>query len=100
MLPRVDDALGELTPMVRDLAPYGCDIINFGTVFRSVTGFGGTGEGPNGPAMSFRLTVIPSPTENAGVRDGSGLVKRDGYPAPCKYRAEYAQLDAPLRGRR
>ena len=31
-----------------------------------------------------------------GARDGSGLVKRDGYPEPCKYTGtEYAQLDAP-----
>jgi phospholipid/cholesterol/gamma-HCH transport system substrate-binding protein len=78
----VDDA----TPMLRRVAPYGCDIANFAAVFRSMTGLGGTGDGPNGPAMSFRLTAIPSsPDEAAGAADRSGVVVRDGYPAPCRY---------------
>jgi phospholipid/cholesterol/gamma-HCH transport system substrate-binding protein len=78
--------LDDATPMLRRVAPYGCDIANFAAVFRSMTGLGGTGEGPNGPAMSFRLTAIPSsPQETAGAADGSGVVVRDGYPAPCRY---------------
>jgi hypothetical protein len=69
------------------VAPYGCDIINFATIFRSMTGFGGGGgEGPNGPAMAFRLQVIaPMVGEAARVADPAGLVHRDGYPAPCTY---------------
>jgi hypothetical protein len=74
--------------MVTRLGRYGCDVVNFGAVFRSMTGLGGTGEGPGGPAMEFRLQAIPpSAAEAAGISDHSGLVTRDGYPAPCKYLA-------------
>jgi hypothetical protein len=52
-----------------------------------MTGFGGTGEGPNGPLMGFRLQAIaPAPEEALGLRTADGtLTVRDGYPAPCKY---------------
>jgi virulence factor Mce-like protein len=79
-------ALDNLTPMVNQIAPYGCDIRNLGVTFRSMTGFGGVGEGPGGSAMQFRLQAIsPLPTEAAGVTDNTGLLIRDGYPEPCKY---------------
>jgi phospholipid/cholesterol/gamma-HCH transport system substrate-binding protein len=80
--------LRNLTPMLGQLAPYGCNIENFGAVFRSMTGFGGTGTGPHGPAMAFRLTVVPPAGQGFfGARDTSGLTSRDGYPPPCKYLA-------------
>jgi phospholipid/cholesterol/gamma-HCH transport system substrate-binding protein len=80
-------ATDDLTPMVTPLGRYGCDIVNTGTTFRSMTGFGGTGEGPNGPLMGFRLQAIaPAPEEALGIRTMDGtLTGRDGYPAPCKY---------------
>jgi virulence factor Mce-like protein len=92
LLRPLHEALSDLAPMLTRIGRHGCDIINTGTVFRSMTGFGGTGEGPNGPAMQFRLQAIPSP-ETIGAPDNSGLVQRDGYPAPCKYVAtEYPQV--------
>lgn len=81
------DATDDLTPMVTTLGRYGCDIVNTGTTFRSMTGFGGTGEGPNGPLMGFRLQAIaPALEEATGIRTTPNtLTVRDGYPAPCKY---------------
>ncbi|HEX4110776.1 MAG TPA: MlaD family protein [Solirubrobacteraceae bacterium] len=77
--------LSNLTPMFNQIAPYGCNIENFGAVFRSMTGFGGIGTGPNGPAASFRLTIVPPGLGALGAIDNSGLTARDGYPPPCKY---------------
>jgi phospholipid/cholesterol/gamma-HCH transport system substrate-binding protein len=80
--------LQNLIPMVNQIAPYGCNIENMGAVFRSMTGFGGTGTGPHGPAMEFRLTVVPPGGLNFfGAKDTTPLTKRDGYPPPCKYLA-------------
>jgi hypothetical protein len=84
---------------VARLGRYGCDIENFGVVFRSMTGHGGTGEGPIGPAMAFRLqTVPPSAGEVAGMKDDSGVVVRDGYPEPCKYLSTPYPPDSPRLG--
>ena len=86
LLGPLGQGLDNLTPMANQVAPYGCNVINLGTVFRSMTGYGGYGEGPNGPAMSFRLMVVPSGVGTlAGAADTSGLAARDGYPPPCKY---------------
>ncbi|WP_040599933.1 MlaD family protein [Patulibacter medicamentivorans] len=86
LLPRLDGALGDALPMVRRIGRYGCDIINLGTVFRSMTGYGGMGQGPAGPPMAFRLQAIISPgTESIGVSDPTGFLIKDGYPKPCKY---------------
>lgn len=77
----------DLTPMVTLLGSYGCDIVNFGTVFRSMTGSAGTGRGPNGALKAFRLqAIVPSLGEVASV-DGmhDPLLVRDAYPPPCKY---------------
>jgi virulence factor Mce-like protein len=88
--------LQNLIPMENQIAPYGCNIENMGAVFRSMTGFGGTGTGPHGPAMEFRLTVVPPGGLNFfGAKDTTPLTKRDGYPAPCKYLAStYPTLGA------
>lgn len=77
----------DLNPMVALLGSYGCDIVNFGTVFRSMTGSAGTGSGPNGALKAFRLQAIaPSPAEALSI-DGANdpLFVKDSYPAPCKY---------------
>ena len=92
LLRPLHEAFSDLEPMLARIGRHGCDIINTGTVFRSMTGFGGTGSGPNGAAMQFRLQAIPSP-ETIGVPDASGLVEREGYPEPCRYVAtEYPQV--------
>lgn len=87
VLPALRTFTDRTSPMLRTIAPFGCDITNFATIFRSMTGFGGGGgEGPNGPAMAFRLQVIaPALGESARIPDPAGLVRRDGYPAPCTY---------------
>lgn len=79
--------LNNLTPMLGQVTPYGCNVENLGVVFRSMTGMGGTGTGPHGPAMAFRLTPVPPGGLGGliGTTDTSGLTARDGYPAPCKY---------------
>ncbi|WP_320671858.1 MlaD family protein [Patulibacter defluvii] len=86
LLPRLDGALGDALPMVRRIGRYGCDIVNLGIVFRSMTGFGGLGQGPAGPPMAFRLQAIVSPgSESIGVTDPTGFLIKDGYPKPCQY---------------
>jgi virulence factor Mce-like protein len=87
LLPELSDALGRATPISKQVAPYGCNIENFGSVIRSMTGFGGSANvpgGPGGPAMAFRLEVIPAgPEQLLGVKDS--LIKRVGYSPPCSY---------------
>jgi phospholipid/cholesterol/gamma-HCH transport system substrate-binding protein len=88
VLSPLGQALGRGTPISNKVAPYGCNIKNFATVIRSMTGFGGADQpgGPGGPAMAFRLEVIPaSPTELLGTKDFTHLVKRVGYLPPCHY---------------
>lgn len=86
LLAPLGQGLDNLTSMANQVAPYGCNVINLGAVFRSMTGYGGYGEGPNGPATSFKLMVVPSGAGTlAGAVDTSGLAARDGYPPPCKY---------------
>ncbi|HEX6387823.1 MAG TPA: MlaD family protein [Solirubrobacteraceae bacterium] len=77
----------DLDPMVTLLGEYGCDIVNFGTVFRSMTGSAGTGRGPNGALKAFRLQAIaPSGREVLSVDGAHDPMRvRDPYPAPCKY---------------
>lgn len=77
----------DLTPMVTLLGSYGCDIVNFGTTFRSMTGSAGTGSGPNGSLKAFRLQAIaPSASELLSVPGSSDpQYVPDPYPAPCKY---------------
>ncbi|MHB8693257.1 MAG: MlaD family protein [Solirubrobacteraceae bacterium] len=74
-------------PIINTLAPYGCDLENFGAVFRSMTGFGSSAPGgPGGPPGEFRLQVAsPTGAENLGMADPTGLVKRAGYPTPCEF---------------
>ncbi|WP_205698855.1 MlaD family protein [Conexibacter sp. SYSU D00693] len=88
----------DLRRMADQLAPYGCDIKNFGAVFRSMTGLGARAPGgPNGAPMQFRLQIAaPVPTEALSMQDTTGLVVRDGYPDPCEYLAKpYPIIDKP-----
>jgi phospholipid/cholesterol/gamma-HCH transport system substrate-binding protein len=102
VLPQLGQALGRATPISDQVAPYGCNIENFGSVIRSMTGFGGSANvpgGPGGPAMAFRLEVIPaSPQELLGVKD-STLTKRVGYSRPCSYLSKtYPTSTSPTSG--
>jgi phospholipid/cholesterol/gamma-HCH transport system substrate-binding protein len=89
VLSPASQALGRGTPISNTVAPYGCNIENFGAVIRSMTGFGGGAGvpgGPGGPAMAFRLEIIPAaPTELLGAADVFHLVNRVGYSPPCHY---------------
>lgn len=91
--------LGDLVTIVGKVAPYGCDITNFGAVFRSMTGLGtSAGGGPNGPAMQFRLQAAATPVaETLSMVDTSGMVHREGYPKPCEYLAKpYPIVNRPV----
>jgi phospholipid/cholesterol/gamma-HCH transport system substrate-binding protein len=78
------DALNGALPIIDAVGRYGCNIVNLGATWRSMTGSGGTGEGPAGPAMQFRLQVVPSvPAETLGTPDATGLLRREGDGAPC-----------------
>jgi ABC-type transporter Mla subunit MlaD len=94
------NALSMGIPIVNQVDPYGCNIENTAAVLRSMTGSGGTGTGPDGPAMAFRLEIIAAPpTEIFGTKDYTGLVQRVGYAPPCTNLADtYPTSTAPLSG--
>jgi virulence factor Mce-like protein len=102
VLPRLSTAFTRATPILTTVAPYGCNIKNFAAVIRSMTGFGASAEpgGPGGPAMAFRLEVIPAnPGALFGVPDPSHLEKRVGYAPPCHYLSStYPTFLDPLSG--
>jgi ABC-type transporter Mla subunit MlaD len=99
VLKPLDQTLTSATPILDTLGPYGCDIANFGAVFRAMTGMGGTGVGPNGPAMEFRLQPVGVvPTEVLSLHDNSGLLHRDTYPAPCTYLGTHYDQLLPGKG--
>ncbi len=100
VLSPLNRVLARAVPIVNQVAPYGCNLENTATVLRSMTGFGGTGSGPAGPAMAFRLEVILAPpTEILGTKDYTGLVQRVGYSGPCTYLAStYPLTTDPLQG--
>jgi virulence factor Mce-like protein len=102
VLPPTSDALRRGTGIANDVGPFGCNIKNFASVIRSMTGFGAADQpgGPGGPPMAFRLEVIPAaPTELLGIKDFTGLVKRVGYSPPCHYLStKYPTALDPLSG--
>jgi hypothetical protein len=79
--------LATAAPMLDQVGRYGCDIKNFGAVFRSMTGFGGVGDGPNGAPGEFRVQVGLAgfgQTLGVGAADDPTAV-RDTYAPPCRY---------------
>lgn len=103
VLAPLNQALTRGTAISDGAGPYACNVENFGAVIRSMTGFGATDAvpgGPGGPAMAFRLEVIPAPPQEIlGIKDTSGLYKRVGYYAPCHYLATtYPTSTDPLQG--
>ncbi|HYF24388.1 MAG TPA: MlaD family protein [Baekduia sp.] len=82
VLPHLDDALGSTVPMLQHIGRHGCDVINTGVTLRSMTGFVGTGTGPNGPSSQFRLQAAAG-VEALGVKEAAQV--RDAYYPPCRY---------------
>lgn len=79
--------LHDLSEPVRILGEHGCDIANFGQVWRSFMGFGTVGGSQIGPLGEIRATaLVTQPFAGAGdaIRLPDSLVDRDTYPAPCK----------------
>lgn len=93
LTPVADQGIDLLRPQFDYVGDHQCDVANFGSVMRSMTGFGQAGFGPNGRAMAFRLIAV-APFD---FRESVGLganVPRDSYSPPCKYLSEdeYPQL--------
>jgi phospholipid/cholesterol/gamma-HCH transport system substrate-binding protein len=86
VLPLADKAIPDLRQLLAVVAAHSCDVADTAVALRSMTGFGQSGFGPNGPAMAFRLqAVAPNAGEAVGVTDSTGLLTRVGYEAPCSY---------------
>jgi phospholipid/cholesterol/gamma-HCH transport system substrate-binding protein len=87
LLQPLRQGLDSITTAANKIAPYDCDIVNFGVTFRSMTGFGGTsGPGPAGLPMAFRLQAVPPlPAESLRIPDPTAVLQREGYPPPCKF---------------
>jgi ABC-type transporter Mla subunit MlaD len=93
VLKPADKLLADGSPVLSHLGRYECDIVNFGTVMRSMTGFSQPGpDGPTGPPQAFRLQVVsPTDLNVLGVADKSH--KRDAVSPPCQYPpSPYAQF--------
>lgn len=102
VLAPLSQLLSRATPVANQVAPYGCNIENFGAVMRSMTGFGGGAGVPGGPAgaaMAFRLELIPAgAAQLLGIKD-STLIRRVGYSAPCHFLSSvYPTTFSPLSG--
>lgn len=84
LLPRLDNGLGSLSPILQYVGRYGCDVINTAVTLRSMTGYVGTGTGPNGPSSQFRLQAVAG-VEALGVKETKA--HHDAYFPPCRYLA-------------
>ena len=93
----LSQALTSLEPLLGRLAQYRCDVVNFGAVFRSMTGFASVGApGGFGPDGQFRLQVIPSPVEtfDTGITpQDQSLAHFDPYPTPCQFTGPGSTID-------
>jgi virulence factor Mce-like protein len=89
------EALQNLAPVLIYTGQRGCDIENFGVTMRSMTGFGGVGNGPVGPPMEFRAQVLPGP-EGLAPTGSLNPLRHDAYGAPCKYVDRPASLNPPV----
>jgi hypothetical protein len=95
----LQDVLANAGPMLVQIGEHGCDIVNFGVTFRSMTGYGGVGNGPLGPnsAGEFRAQLLPAPEALAPVGALAPPLRKP-YPAPCAYPdTAAAAAPAPLR---
>jgi phospholipid/cholesterol/gamma-HCH transport system substrate-binding protein len=94
VVPHIKSGIDTARPILGTVGRYSCDVVNTGAVLRSMTGFAQAGSGPAGRLMAFRLqAIIPAGLEAVGIKDETGIYKRDGNEAPCKYLARpYPQL--------
>ena len=82
-IPHIKEGLDLSRPILRYAgAEHGCELMNFGVVLRSVTGYHQAGNGPNGPLEAFRLEAVPEGSSTFGL--GDPFYKRDAY-TTCKY---------------
>lgn len=101
VLEPLTELVGDLRPILAQTNRYACDIANFATTMRSMTGYTQPGEGPHGPAQAFRLqVVIPLSTDVVGVRDDAGPNTRRGVVAPCTFLAKPYPQFVPRRAGR
>jgi virulence factor Mce-like protein len=84
LLPRLTGGLTDAIPILDYVAPRACDVENFGVTMRSMTGFGGVGDGPIGALMQFRAQAVIASETLAPL---GTVIKpiHDAYAAPCKY---------------
>jgi hypothetical protein len=82
-------------PMLLYIGQRGCDIENFGVTMRSMTGYGGTGQGPIGPPMEFRAQVLPAPDALAPVGAVDAPLHK-AYAPPCTYVDRIGSENPPL----
>lgn len=86
LVPRLKAGVDTARPILDHIGRYACDVKNTAVVLRSMTGFAQAGTGPAGPAMAFRLqAVIPAGLEALGIKDETGILKREAYEEPCRY---------------
>ncbi|WP_354698885.1 hypothetical protein DSM112329_04583 [Paraconexibacter sp. AEG42_29] len=98
VLTPLKNALQDASPPLKTIAEYRCDVVNFGTTMRSMTGFSQPGPtGPIGQAQAFRLQLLlPISAEPLGITDTTGFSTRDTAQSsgPCKFLAKpYVQFD-------
>lgn len=81
VLPNLEDALADATPIVRVLGLHGCDFVNWGVRWSSMMGFGNSAGG----VLRFNL-VSPGLDSVYGATDASKVAfghDSVAYPAPC-----------------
>jgi len=90
------ETLDTLVQPVTTLGAHGCDIANFGQVWRSFLGFGiGRGQriGPLGEIRSIALMRMPYAEAGPLARLPDSMQDRVPYPEPCDYLSRPYTLD-------
>jgi phospholipid/cholesterol/gamma-HCH transport system substrate-binding protein len=90
--------LENLISPVSILGAHGCDIVNFGSNWRSFLGYGVPGLdkkfGPLGEIRAEALVTMPYAEAGPALRLPASMVDRDLYPAPCTFRSTpYSLID-------
>ncbi|HEX6390098.1 MAG TPA: MCE family protein [Solirubrobacteraceae bacterium] len=96
LLAPVTQALDKLVAPVTTLGAHGCDIANFGQVWRSFLGFGidrGQPIGPLGEIRASALVRFPYAEAGPAARLPDALQDRVVYPEPCDYLSRPYTLD-------
>jgi phospholipid/cholesterol/gamma-HCH transport system substrate-binding protein len=84
VLPRVEGILQDTIPLLEELAPRRCEILQFGRNWRSMLENGIPAGGAVGPTTSLRLLLLAGQESIASFDDPMvGPMGRNPYPAPC-----------------